>query len=212
MEQAASLANYQVAYHLLTDGARAEKGQSILVYGAAGGMGNALIDLAKAQGLQVIGVVSSDGKARFAKELGADHVVNRRTENVVERVKAITAGRGVDLIADPAGGPSIPDNLSMLATMGMLIVYGGLGGRAQIDLAAELAKHMGKCLAVRRFSIHYLDHLPEPRRKGMRALIDMLAKGTIRPRIYTRLPLAEARRAHEILERGDVMGKLLLQP
>ena len=212
MEAAAALANYQVAYHLLRDGARARKGQSILIYGAAGGMGNALVDLAKAMGLTAIGVVGSAERAAFAKSLGADHAIDRKSEDVAARVKAITGGAGVDLIADLAGGPTVAQNLAMLADMGMLVIYGGLGGNASVDLMAELRKQMGKCPAVCRFSIHYLDHRPEERRAGMRALIDMLAKGAIRPRIGARLPLAQAAKAHAMLESGTVLGKLLLKP
>lgn len=212
-EAAASLANYQVAYHLLHEGARVKKDQIALIYGAAGGMGNALIDLAKENGLTVIGVVGDQARGRFAAELGADHVVNRRTENIAERVMALTAGRGADLIIDPVGGPTIADNLGMLATLGMLIMYGMLGGRQHTsDLAAELLRYNVRCPAVRRFSIHYLDRLPNERRAGMQALIDKLAAGVIRPRIGARFKLSEAVKAHKLLEDGRVMGKLLLLP
>ena len=129
-DAAATLANYQVAYHLFNDAVRPRHGQSVLIYAAAGGMGNALIDLAKAAGLVVIGVVSSEAKARFARELGADHVIDRKAETVSKRVGEITGGRGVDIIVDPVGGPSIPGNLALLAPCGMLVVYGGLGGKA----------------------------------------------------------------------------------
>ena len=211
-EMAACLANYQVAYHLLRDGARVQKGQSVLIYGAAGGMGNALIDLARESGLKIIGVAGDDARALFAKELGADHVVNRRTENIAARVKEITGGKGVDFIVDPVGGPTVAGNLAMLATMGMLVIYGMIGGGPSDDMAAELRKHNARCPAVRRFSIHYLDRLPDERRAGMHALIDKLAAGVIRPRIGARLRLAEAAEAHRLQEAGQIMGKLLLIP
>jgi D-arabinose 1-dehydrogenase-like Zn-dependent alcohol dehydrogenase len=86
LDAAAALANYQVAYHIFNDAVRPRPGQSVLIYAAAGGMGNALIDLAKAAGLTVIGVVSSDEKARFARDLGADHTINRKREMIGERV------------------------------------------------------------------------------------------------------------------------------
>src|ERR1700756_3418808 len=81
-DAAAALANYQVAYHIFNDALAPRQGQTVLIYAAAGGMGNALIDLAKIFGLTVIGVVSSEAKARFARELGADHVIDRKTEKV----------------------------------------------------------------------------------------------------------------------------------
>jgi NADPH:quinone reductase len=211
LDAAAALANYQVAYHIFNGALRPRPGQCVLVHAAAGGMGNALIDLAKAAGLLVIGVVGGDAKARFARDLGADHVIDRKRENVAERVQAITGGRGVDAIIDPVGGPSIPGNIALLAPCGTLIVYGGLGGKAQLDLQPTL-RLSGNSPAVRQFTIHTWDHLVEERRAGMRALIDMLAAGKLHPRIHASLPLAEATRAHELLESGAVLGKLLLRP
>jgi NADPH:quinone reductase len=210
-DAAASLANYQVAYHIFYDALHLKHGQTVLVYAAAGGMGNALIDLAKVFDLTVIGVVSSADKARFARELGADHVIDRKTEKVGERVNAITNGHGVDIIIDPVGGSSIPGNLELLAPCGTLVVYGGLGGKAPLDLQTTMRASKNSP-ALRQFSIHTWDHLVEERRAGMRALIDMLAAGKLRPRIHARLPLAQAARAHEMLEGGEVLGKLLLTP
>src|SRR6202161_2146402 len=135
---AAALANYQVAYHIFNDALALRQGQTVLIYAAAGGMGNALIDLAKVFGLIVIGVVSSAAKARFARELGANHVIDRKTENVAERASAITGGRGVDAIIDPVGGASIPGNLALLAPCGTLVVYGGAGGQSALALRAPL--------------------------------------------------------------------------
>jgi NADPH:quinone reductase len=211
LDAAAALANYQVAYHIFNDALRLRQGDSVLIYAAAGGMGNALIDIAKAAGLIVIGVVGSDDKARFARELGADHVVNRRTEKVGERIKAITHGRGVEAIIDPVGGPGFVDNVAMLAPCGTLVIYGALGGKAPLELL-QTPQARRNSPAVRLFTIHTWDHLVEDRRAGMRALIDMLAAGKLKPRIYDRLPLAEAVRAHELLEGGAVLGKLLLRP
>jgi NADPH:quinone reductase len=210
-DAAAALANYQVAYHIFNDAVRTAKGQTVLLYAAAGGMGNALIDLAKAAELTVIGVVSSADKAKFARELGADHVIDRKTEQVGERVNAITHGRGVDLILDPVAGPGFADNVDMLAPCGTIVFFGSLGGKAPLDLLPT-ARLRRNSPAVRQFTIHTWDHLVEQRRAGMRALIDMLAAGKLQPRIHARLPLAEAIRAHEMLEGGEVLGKLLLKP
>jgi len=171
-----------------------------------------VIDLARAWGLAPIGVVSTAEKAEIARGFGAQHVVNRKTEDVAERVKALTAGRGVDLIADPVAGPTVAGNLAMLAPMGMLLIYGGLGGHDHGDVLAAM-RGLGRISpAIRTFSIHVWDHLVEERRAGMRALVDMLASGQLRPRIHARLKLAEARQAHEMLASGVVAGKLLLQP
>ena len=211
LDAAAALANYQVAYHILHDAVRPRPDERILIYAAAGGMGNALIDLAKAMELVTIGVVSSADKARFARALGADHVIDRKAEQIDKRVADITRGRGVDIIIDPVGGPAIPANIALLAPCGTLVIYGGLGGKAPLDLVPTLRASKNSP-AVRQFSIHTWDHLVEERRAGLRALIDMLAAGKLRPRIHARLPLAQAARAHEMLESGAVMGKLLLSP
>ena len=210
-DAAATLANYQVAYHILNDALRPRRGQSILIYAAAGGMGNALIDLAKAADLVVIGVVSGEEKSKFARDLGADHVIDRKVEKVDKRVKQFTDDRGVDIIIDPVAGPTIPDNIRLLAPCGMLLLYGALGGKAQHDLQSTL-RLTKNSPAVRQFTIHTWDDLVEERRAGIRALIDMLAAGKLRPRIHGHLPLAEAKRAHDMLESGAVLGKLLLQP
>jgi NADPH2:quinone reductase len=211
LDAAATLANYQVAYHMLHDAVRPRRGQSMLIYAAAGGMGNAVIDMAKAAELVVIGVVGSDEKARFARDLGADHVIDRKREEVGPRVREITGGRGVDIIIDPIAGPSIPGNIALLAPCGTLVLYGALGGKTALDLQQTL--RVGKnSPAVRHFTIHTWDDRVEERRTGMRALIKMLGSGQIHPRVHARLPLADAIRAHELLESGAVMGKLLLQP
>jgi len=92
-------------------------------------MGNALIDLANVAHLKVIGVVSSEEKARFVRDLGADHVINRKEIKVSERVNEITAGRGVEAIIDPVAEPSFPENIEMLAPCGTLLIYGALAER-----------------------------------------------------------------------------------
>jgi NADPH2:quinone reductase len=211
LDAAAALANYQVAYHIFHDGVRLQAGQTLLIHAAAGGMGNALIDFARAAGLVVIGVVGSEDKARFARELGADHVINRKTEKLAERVSQITRGRGVDAIIDPVGGATIPGNIALLGPCGTLVVYGMLGGKAALDLQPTLRQSKNSP-AVRQFTIHTWDDLVEERRAGMRAVVDMLAAGKLKPRIHGVLPLAEAKRAHAMLADGEVLGKLLLRP
>jgi NADPH:quinone reductase len=210
-DAAATLANYQVAYHMFNHAVRPQKGQSVLVYAAAGGMGNALIELAKMAGLIVIGVVSGQEKSTFVHSLGADHIIDRKVEKIADRVSQITGDRGVDIIIDPIAGPTIPDNIRLLAPCGILILYGVLGGKAQHDLQSTL-RLTKNSPAVRNFTIHTWDDLVEERRAGMRALIDMLAAGKLHPRIHGHLPLVDAARAQQMLESGVVIGKLLLRP
>ena len=212
MDQAAALANYQVAYHLLYDCITLKPGQSVLVQGAAGGTGSALVDVALGAGLKIIGICSGAAKIEFVKSFGVEHVIDRRRQDIGEGVKAATQGRGVDFIMNFAGGPDFAKNFAMLAPYGVVVSYGQLAGKPPGDVYAALRAQSGRNLGLRAFSIHIYDHWREPMQAGMRWLIERLGRGEIRPRIYDRLPLAEARRAHELFESGQVMGKLLLRP
>jgi NADPH2:quinone reductase len=138
-------------------------------------------------------------------------VINRKIEGVSERINAITCSRGVDVIVDPVAGATIPDNIALLAPCGTLVLYGALGGTAQFD-GQCMMRLAGNSPAVRQFTIHTWDHLVEERRRAMRTLVDLLAAGKLHPRIYARLPLSDAARAHKLLESGAVLGKLLLRP
>lgn len=212
LDEAAALANYQVAYHLLYDCIAFKKGQTVLIQGAAGGTGSALVDLARHAGLEVIGICSGGAKIDFVKSLGVAHVLDRTRDDVAKSVATITGGRGVDFIMDFAGGPDFTKNFAMLAPYGVAVSYGQLAGKPAGDVYAALRAQSAKNLALRVFSMHAYDHWREPQRAGMRWLIERLGRGEIRPRIHDRLPLAEARRAHELIESGQVMGKLLLLP
>ncbi|HVA12877.1 MAG TPA: zinc-dependent alcohol dehydrogenase family protein [Stellaceae bacterium] len=212
LDQAAALANYQVAYHLLYDCIAFKPGQTVLVQGAAGGTGSALVDLARGAGLGVIGMCSGQAKIDFVKGFGVEHVIDRTQRDVGDAVKKATQGKGVDFIMDFAGGPDFVKNFGMLAPYGVLVSYGQLAGKPQEDVYAALRAQAAKNLALRVFSMHIYDRWREPQQAGMRWLIERLGRGEIRPRIYDRIPLAEARRAHELFESGQVMGKLLLKP
>lgn len=212
MDQAAALANYQVAYHLLYDCITFKPEQSVLVQGAAGGTGSALVDLAQSAGLKVIGLCFGQAKIDFVKGFGVEHVLDRQRGDIGEGVKAATQGRGVDFIMDFAGGPDFAKNFAMLAPYGTVVSYGQLAGKPPGDIYASLRAQAAKNLALRVFSIHIYDHWREPMQTGMRWLIEKLGRKEIQPRIYDRMPLAEARRAHELFESGQVTGKLLLKP
>jgi NADPH2:quinone reductase len=182
------------------------------VVGAAGGVGSALVQLAKLAGMTVIGTVSGPQKARFAPAMGADHVVNYRERPVPEAVLELTGGRGVDLILDHTEGPRFTDYLAALADWGTLVSYNGLAGPPEKELLGEMRVHMAKSPAVRCFSFHSYDHDREGRRRLMTAVIRALAEGAIRPAIGARFALAEVRRAHELIESGTVLGKIVMHP
>lgn len=212
-EAAACLPNYQVAWALLRPLLRSERPpRSIFIAGAAGGVGSAAVQLARHAGMTVIGSVSSAEKAVFARQQGAGHVVDYRTEAVLPRVLDLTDGQGVDVVLDHVGGPGLIDGLKMLAPWGTLVSYNAIAGVPEDNVFAEMRALLSKSLTLRCFSMHTLDADPALRRRIMTEVIDLLAAGAIRPAIGRRLPLAQAAEAHRLIERGDSLGKILLFP
>jgi NADPH2:quinone reductase len=210
---AVSLPNYQLAGALLYESG-VRKPRSIVAYGASGGVGTALLQLAKCDGIEGIGIVSSEEKRAFAQRAGIEHVLIRGKEDLRERVMALTAGRGVDVVY-AMGGPAADfvRNLDLLAPLGTLLSFGFLGGLIpDADLYGELRKRAGKSLGVRSYSIHTLDHDRPLRRGLMGRAIELMAAGRLRPPPPTLVPLAEAARAHQMMEAGRTMGKLVLVP
>jgi len=212
LEAAACLSNYQVAYHLLHTAARGVEAECVLVHAAAGGVGSAAAQLALIAGMRVIGVAGGEAKRRAVEALGAQHAINYRAEDVVARVREVTDGRGADLILDPIGGKGFGRNFAMLAPLGMAISYGRLDGPPNADLLGAMRANSAVSPALRFFTIHSFDDRPDIRAATMNILLSHLAAGRIRPLIHDRLPLSEAARAHELLESGQVIGKLLLKP
>jgi NADPH2:quinone reductase len=212
IEQAAALANYQVAYALLHETAGPRVPRSVLVVGAAGGIGSALVQLAKLAGMTVIGTVSSAEKAAFARALGADHIINYKEQSVPEATMELTSGQGVDLVLDHVGGSSFTEHLSVLANWGTLVSYNAFTALPEKDLLSEMRAHVDKSPAVRCFSFHSYDRDAEGRRRLMSAVIELLGKGAVRPAIGARFSLSEVRRAHALLDAGTVLGKIVMHP
>jgi NADPH:quinone reductase len=212
LDQAAGLSNYQVAWHLLHTALQGFQYRSVVIVAAAGGVGTALVQLARAAGKFVIGVVSSDARAAFVRSQGADATVDRTRGSVVEQVRDVTAGRGADLLYDVYGGASMIGLFDCLDRFGQLILYGRMGGPPVGNIHSAIEKPPPRSLGFRHFTIHSLDDWPELRAKATHELIRMLAGGTIKVPIYERIPLAEAPRAHRLFESGEVMGKLIMKP
>src|SRR4029453_12707836 len=154
LDQAAGLANYQVAWHLLNSALKGFQYDSALVVAAAGGVGSALVQLSKAAGKRVLAVVSSDERAAFVRDQGADQVIDRKQGSVVDQVKRLTGGRGVDLVLDPAGGPNMTSYFGCLDRFGMLVRYGGLEGAVTGNIDAAIASPPWRSTAYRYFSMH----------------------------------------------------------
>jgi NADPH2:quinone reductase len=211
LDAAATLAAYQVAYHLLQSATRGFRYESVLIQAAAGGIGSALVQLARASGKRVIALAGSKEKAEFALGQGATTAINYRETGLKERVAAATGGHGVDLILDSVGGPGFAGLFEHVAPLGLVILYGSLGGWPDADVVPAMRKS-GKSPALRLFSMHTFDDDPESRRGATVELLRLLGNGTISPPIQERVPLAEAARAQALLESGRVLGKLVLKP
>jgi NADPH:quinone reductase len=212
LDQAAGLGYFSLAWALLFETTRGFTARSVLIVGAAGGAGSCLVQLAKQAGMTVVGTVSSAEKAEFAQSLGADHTINYRSENVLDRILEITGGKGVDLIVDPVVGPGFTDSFKMLDLWGTIVVYNATGGPPGEQLFNSWRATAGKCHGLRYFSMHVYEDDPEGRQRIIRAPLDLVAKGKIRTPIAARIPLAEAGKAHELIESRKPMGKILLKP
>ncbi len=214
MDEAAAIPiNYLTAYHMMHTMARVKKGQTILAYAAAGGVGTAVIQLANLAGVTVIGLTSMDEKADFARSQGFQHIINYKTEDVVKRVKEITGGRGVEIILNSVAGETFGQDYKMLAPLGQIIWFGMAAGLPEGNLTEQLGAGFIKSAGIRTFmlpSIFDLD--PTLMARSSEILLSDLADNKIKPHIYERIPLAEAARAHELLESGRVQGKLILKP
>jgi NADPH2:quinone reductase len=211
LDAAATLAAYQVAYHLLHSATRGFRYESVLVQAAAGGIGSALVQLARAAGTRVVALAGSKEKVEFALGQGATAAINYRDAGLGERIAAATGGRGVDLVLDPVGGPRFARLFDHVAPLGLVILYGSLDGSPGPDVVPAMRKS-GKSPALRVFTMHTFDDAPDSRRGATAALLRMLGAGAIRPPIQERVPLADAARAQWLLESGRVLGKLVLKP
>ena len=125
---------------------------------------------------------------------------------------ALTQGRGVDILFDHVAGAAFTDRVRMVAPLGMIVSYAALGGAPQSDLFGAMRANIEKSSAVRCFTMHTYDHMEEPRRDAMQRTLDLFAGGRVRPVIAARLPLSEARRAHELIEQRGALGKVVLHP
>jgi NADPH:quinone reductase-like Zn-dependent oxidoreductase len=214
MDEAAAVpVNYLTVYHMIHTMAHVTEGETILAYAAAGGVGTAVIQIAKLANVAVIGLTSTDEKANFAKAQGYDHIINYKTENVVRRVKEITGGKGVEIILNSAAGDTFDRDFKMLTPLGQIIWFGMAAGPPQENLTEQLMAGFVKSAGIRTFmlpSIFELD--PALMARSAEILFNDLADKKIKPHIYERIPLSEAARAHELLESGKVQGKLILKP
>ncbi|RRN66262.1 NADPH:quinone oxidoreductase family protein [Caulobacter sp. 602-1] len=207
-EAAAYGAAYLTAYVALVRRARLEPGEWVLVHGAAGGVGLAAVDLAKALGARVIAASASDDKLETVRALYAPDAVVNVTGGFRERVKEITGGRGADVIYDPVGGDVFDESVRCIAFDGRLLVIGFTSGRIpNVSVNMPLIKGFS-VMGVR--AGEYGRQFPEKGRENAEAIWTMADEGVIRPHVHAELPLDRWREAFDLLAERKVVGKAVI--
>jgi NADPH2:quinone reductase len=209
-EAAAYPVAYLTAYVALVRCARVEPGEWVLVHGAAGGVGLATVDLAKALGARVIAVASSaEKRAEIARLYGPDAVIDG-APGFRETVKQLTGGAGADVIFDPVGGDIFDESTRCIAFGGRLLVIGFTSGRIpEVSVNMPLIKGFS-VVGVR--AGEYGRRFPERGAENVAAIDALVADGEIRPHVHASLDLADWREGFAMLERREVVGKVVLKP
>lgn len=202
---------YFTAYHMLHNVVRAQASKFALIYASTGGVGTALIQLAKAAGLKVITLDRQDAKVEQALKLGADYALNS-TNDWVEQVKEVTGGHGVNYIFNPVAGDTIKQDLEVLATLGHIVVFGFLAGVGETNAQAEIVNHFSKAPTITYSEIYatYFSNFPLVK-QSLQHVYELLAQGKLEP-VYSTMPLAQASEAHDLIQAGKILGKVLLTP
>jgi NADPH2:quinone reductase len=199
---------YATSDHALRDRGELEAGETLLVLGAAGGVGLAAVEIGKALGARVIACASSDDKLAVCREHGADETINYATEDLRERIKAITGGKGADVIYDPVGGSYTEPALRSIAWRGRLLVVGfAAGDIPKIPLNLTLLKG---CAIVGVYWGEFTRREPERFAQAMRQLGQWYGEGRIRPHISATYPLDRAADALNDMAQRRVVGKVVL--
>lgn len=207
---AATLLTYATTIYALVDRAALEKGETLLVLGAAGGVGVAAIELGKLLGARVIAAASTDEKVAFCKERGADEGINYTREDLKERVKALTNGDGANVIYDPVGGPFAEPALRAIAWEGRYLVIGfAAGDIPKIPLNLTLLKG---CQIVGVFWGSFAVRDPAKNRANCERIFAWIADKKLAPHVDAVFPFAKAKDALERVARREVKGKLVLVP
>ncbi|AZI35979.1 NAD(P)H-quinone oxidoreductase [Caenibius tardaugens] len=211
LDQAAALPETLfTVWHNVFERGYATQGETMLVHGGTSGIGTMTSMLGKLFGINVIVTCGSDEKCAAARRIGAAHAVNYRTHDFVEEVKALTDGRGVNLVLDMVGGDYVARNLKCLAEDGRHVTIAVQGGvKAEINLAQVMTRRYtltGSTLRPRSdaFKTLLADDI-------QRNVWDLVADGELRPVMDRRFPLREAAAAHARMEAGDHIGKIVLE-
>jgi len=208
VDAAAFIMIYATSWHALVDRAMLKEGETVLVLGAAGGVGTAAIQIAKAMGARVIAAASSDEKCALCKKIGADETINYTTTNLRDALKELTGGKGPDVIYDPVGGDFAEPAFRSIAWRGRYLVVGFAAGPIP-SLPLNLALLKGASI-VGVFWGDFARREPKANAAMMGELVQWYAQGRIKPVIDRTMPMAELPAAFARMGSRGVQGKLVL--
>lgn len=198
---AAMPVDFGTAWSGLVSKAGVGPSDTVLIWGAAGGLGHAAVQIAKLLGARVIAAVGDDRKSRFAKSMGADQVVNYRSQDIVEAVRSITSGLGATVVFDHVGGETWGKSVDCLARGGRLVTLGLTSGpKAELDVRRVYSDEL-KIMGTYGQS-----------KSDIQRVLELASEGKLSPAIHKELPLESAREAHEVIESRQVEGKIVLLP
>jgi len=204
------LLTYGTSYHALKDRAAARPGETLLVLGAAGGVGLAAVELGKRMGLRVLAAASSEAKREAARSRGADETLDYTDASFRDRIRELTAKRGVDIVYDPVGGAATEAALRSLAWRGRHLVVGFAAGDIPAPPANLLLLKGTSLVGV--FWGEFVRREPDASAANARQLLAWLREGALDPLISRRYPLAQAPAALEALLGREAVGKLVVLP
>jgi NADPH2:quinone reductase len=208
VDAAAFIMIYATSYHALVDRGQLKAGETVLVLGAAGGVGTSAIQIAKACGAKVIAAASTDEKCALCKSIGADATINYSKENLRDAIKLLTDGKGPDVIYDPVGGDLAEPALRSIAWRGRYLVIGFASGNIPaLPLNLPLLKGAS---VVGVFWGSFAKHEPQASAAMMQTLAQWYGQGKIKPVIDRSMPMAELKAAFAHMGSRGVMGKLVL--
>ncbi len=208
VDAAAFIMTYATSYHALLDRGQLQAGETVLVLGAAGGVGTAAIQIAKAKGARVIAAASTDEKCDVCLKLGADAVINYSVEDLRDAAKSLTDGRGPDVIYDPVGGALAEPAFRSIAWRGRYLVVGFASGPIpSLPLNLPLLKGAS---VVGVFWGEFAKREPQANASMMGTLLQWYAQGKIRPAIDRTMPMSQLPAAFAHMGARAVIGKLVL--
>lgn len=197
--------------HMLRQIAAVEEGENLLIHAAGGGVGTTALQVAKAFGVsEIFASIGSMWKESHVREMGANHIIDYNQEDYGQKILELTGGKGVDVIMNPLGGPTLERDMQCLAPFGRLVLFGEMKGDSAILPIGSLYSR-NRSIYGCSFG-HYRRFRPERVRDTMKIAIDLLAQGKIDIHVHSCMPMEQASEAHQLLEDRKAVGKIILVP